>query len=46
MNQIAQTLTQYELGFMWRLVVWGCVAYLLILGALVFMRPAVVNRFF
>ena len=46
MDQIVQTLTQYELGFMWRLVVWTCVAYLLILGALVFIRPAVVNRFF
>ena len=45
MNQIVQALTQYELGFMWRLVVWACIAYLLILGALVFIRPAVVNRF-
>ena len=45
MNQIVQTLTQYELGFMWRLVVWACIAYLLILGALVFIRPAVVHRF-
>ena len=46
MDQIVQTLTQFELGFMWRLVVWACIAYLLILGALVFIRPAVVNRFF
>ena len=46
MDQIVQTLTQYELDFMWRLVVWACIAYLLILGALVFIRPAVVNRFF
>ena len=45
MDQIVQTLTQYELGFMWRLVVWACIAFLLILGALVFIRPAVVNRF-
>jgi hypothetical protein len=45
MDQIVQTLTQYDLGFMWRLVVWACIAFLLILGALVFIRPAVVNRF-
>jgi len=45
MDQIVQTLTQYELGFMWRLVVWACIACLLILGALVFIRPTVVNRF-
>lgn len=45
MDQIVQTLTQYELGFMWRLIVWACIAFLLILGALVFIRPAVVNRF-
>ena len=45
MDQIVQTLTQYELGFIWRLVVWACIAYLLTLGALVFIRPAVVNRF-
>jgi hypothetical protein len=45
MNQIVQTLTQHELGFMWRLIVWACIAFLLILGALVFIRPAVVNRF-
>ena len=46
MDQIVQTLAQYQLGFMWRLVVWACIAYLLIFGALVFIRPAVVNRFF
>jgi hypothetical protein len=45
MDQIVQTLTQYGLGFMWRLVVWACIAFLLILGALVFIRPAVVHRF-
>ena len=45
MDQIVQTLTQYELGFMWRLVVWACIAFLLILGALAFIRPAVVHRF-
>jgi hypothetical protein len=45
MDQIVQTLTQYELGFMWRLVVWACIAFLLILGSLVFIHPAVVHRF-
>jgi hypothetical protein len=45
MDQIVQTLTQYELGFMWRLVVWACIAFLLVLGAMVFIRPAVVHRF-
>jgi hypothetical protein len=45
MNQIVQTLTQYELGFVWRLVVWACIAFLLSLGALAFIRPAVVHRF-
>lgn len=46
MNQISRTLSQHELGYAWRLIVWAFVAYLLILGALVFVRPAVVNRFF
>jgi hypothetical protein len=45
MNQIVQTLTQYELGFVWRLIVWACIAFLVTLGALAFVRPAVVNRF-
>jgi hypothetical protein len=45
MDQIVQTLTQYELGFVWRLVVCACIAFLLILGALAFIRPAVVHRF-
>jgi hypothetical protein len=45
MDQIVQTLRQYELGFMWRLVVWACIAFLLILGALAFIRPAIVHRF-
>ncbi|MFZ1992149.1 MAG: hypothetical protein WAW96_20535 [Alphaproteobacteria bacterium] len=30
---------------MWRLVVWACAAYLLILGAMVFIRPAAAIRF-
>jgi hypothetical protein len=45
MDQIVQTLTQYQLGFVWRLVVWACIAFLLSLGALAFIRPAVVHRF-
>jgi hypothetical protein len=45
MDQIVQTLTQYGLVFMWRPVVWACIAFLLILGALAFIRPAVVHRF-
>ena len=45
MDQIVQTLTQYELGFVWRLIVWACIAFLVTLGALAFVRPAVVNRF-
>jgi hypothetical protein len=45
MDQVVQTLTRYELGFMWRLVVWACIAFLLSLGALAFLRPAVVHRF-
>lgn len=45
MDQIVQTLRQYELPFMWRLVAWACIAYPLILGALAFIRPAVAHRF-
>jgi hypothetical protein len=45
MDQIVQTLTQFELGLMWRLVVWACIAFMLSLGALAFIRPAVVHRF-
>jgi len=45
MDQIVQTLTRYEPPFVWRLVVWTCIAFLLILGLLVFIRPAVVHRF-
>ncbi len=30
---------------MWRLAVWACAAYLLILGAMVFIRPAAAIRF-
>ena len=47
MDQVVRTLTQYEpLGLVWRLIVWTCAVYLLVLGALVFTRPAVVHRFF
>ena len=45
MDSIAQALTQYELGVIWRLVVWACIAYMLILGALTFIHPVVVNRY-
>lgn len=47
MDEIAQALTRPEwLSWAWRSVVWVSAAYLLILGALVFVRPAVVHRFF
>ena len=47
MDQVVETLTQHELlVWMWRVVVWAAAAYLLILGALMFVRPAVVHRFF
>lgn len=47
MNEVAQSLTPHELlVWAWRLVVWATAAYLLALGALVFLRPAVVHRFF
>ena len=47
MNHVVQALTQHELlVWAWRLVVWASVAYLLTLGALVFLRPAIVHRFF
>lgn len=46
MNEIVQILTQHgALVPMWRLVVWACAAYLLILGAMVFIRPAAAIRF-
>lgn len=47
MEQAVQILTYVEpLRFAWRVVAWACVAYLLILGALIFIRPAIVHRFF
>jgi hypothetical protein len=47
MSYVVQVLTPHELLlWVWRLVAWASVAYLLILGALVFVRPAVVHRFF
>jgi uncharacterized protein YjeT (DUF2065 family) len=47
MNEVAQALSRLEwLAWTWRSVVWASAAYLLILGALVFMRPAIVHRFF
>lgn len=46
MNEVAQALAPGDLlVWAWRLVVWICAAFLLALGALVFIRPAVVQRF-
>ena len=46
MNVVAQALTPSNLlVWAWRLVVCISAAYLLALGALVFIRPAVVHRF-
>jgi hypothetical protein len=47
MNEIAQALTpSVWLLWAWRLVVWVAASFLLALGALVFIRPAVVHRFY
>ena len=47
MNEVAQALTPHEwLAWAWRLVVWAAAAYLFGLGSLVFLRPAIVHRFF
>src|SRR5690349_15567850 len=47
MDQVVQALTQHEwLSWAWRLVVWACVAYLLALGLMIFLRPSAVFRFF
>jgi hypothetical protein len=47
MDQIVQALRQHEvLVWAWRLVVWASVAYLIAVGLLIFVRPAVVMRFF
>ncbi len=46
MNEIVQTLTQHEaLSWAWRLIVWAAAVYLMILGALIFVRRAIVHRF-
>ncbi len=46
MNEVAQALTPNSwLVWGWRLVVWASAAYLLSLGVLAFIRPAVVHRF-
>jgi hypothetical protein len=46
MNEIAQALAPSNfLLWAWRLVVWASASCLLALGALVFIRPAVVHRF-
>lgn len=47
MDSIAHALAPNDLLlWMWRLIVWAAAAYLLILGTLVFLRPALVHRFF
>ncbi len=47
MNEDAQALAPHELlAWVWRLPVWASAAYLLALGALVFLRPSLVHRFF
>lgn len=47
MAYVVHMLTQPDwLLWIWRLVVWASAAYLLALGALVFLRPSIVHRFF
>jgi len=47
MTEFAHALTQHELlVWAWRSVVWACIVYLFALGALAFIRPAIVHRFF
>ena len=46
MSEVAQALNQTEaLSFAWRLITWAFVAYLFVLGVLIFARPRMVNRF-
>ena len=46
MNEVARALTPSNLLlWVWWLVVWVSVSYLVVIGALVFMRPTVVHRF-
>ncbi|MEQ1899929.1 MAG: hypothetical protein ABL866_04270 [Devosia sp.] len=47
MSQIVEPLTQHDaLIWAWRLIVWASAAYLIVLGALIFLRPSIVHRFF
>jgi hypothetical protein len=47
MSYVVDVLTPHELLlWAWRLAAWACAAYLMILGALIFIRPALVMRFF
>jgi hypothetical protein len=47
MHEVVEALTQHQwLVWAWRLVVWAAAAYLFTLGALAFIRPAIVNGFF
>jgi hypothetical protein len=47
LNEIVHTLTQHAaLIWAWRLIAWAAAAYLIVLGALIFVRPAIVHHFF
>jgi hypothetical protein len=47
MNDVAQALNAQEwLAWAWRSIVWASAAYVFVLGVLVFVRPAIVHRFF
>jgi hypothetical protein len=47
MDSIVQALRQHDaLIWTWRLIVWAAAVYLIVLGALIFARPAIVHRFF
>lgn len=47
MSEVVTVLNQHEaLSIAWWLVVWVCIAYLVALGAVAFIRPSFVSRFF
>jgi hypothetical protein len=47
LNDILQTLRQHDaLIWAWRPIGWAAAAYLITLGALIFVRPTIVHRFF
>jgi hypothetical protein len=46
MNDVVVALNGHEaLSLTWRLVVWACVAYLLVVGLMALLRPALAGRF-